>query len=762
MSGRNFRRGIILAIPLFLFFINIVNARGTEDLDVSSCTPETGSTCDVGNCNDNSTSTVGATIEKTDWTKFDWTNVNDSSSNYEIDEVEFHLYHGGESGITNSWTVDWKNEAETSTYCTDTTSHSADPLYVTANTTVSCSWTTAKLNDLRIILTSGDGAGPSDAYVYYIDMFVYVKDNSPWHSSEADNSSGSVFHDDVINHSVIWTDDINTVLSHYKFSTNTSGSWVNSSVSTFTNSWIQTSSNVSSIGSSCAGNVVGWRFFANDSNNNWNSSDIQTYDCYKYGTLQVIWTSGSQINSTTCTSESSCDWIQYATKFANATVTCVGGSGAKCGIVSGSILYNGTLINTTESATPMYLVGGSGSGIYSWGVVEEHGDGGVVDSPGHGAYIGDYEFYNTGDYFNSSVIWFRPDKQINVTQIIVNIDSTDFISDYGVLVDVYICEGDGTYDNKTSCQLVKNDWDPVYEYGKQTINLDTPILVSDYVDYIVDFRSSGSNNNDENDRIMIANDDSATLPRTSYCLSIWGCSNSNDYGNITINGSAITITIENPTTSFATLNNGDSYLLNYTINATQSGTANLYNLSMNFSSSYPSVSANETAGAYMCIGGSCGGEIGESAEFTITIPSTGCTSSAGNTSTGPLACDATATCRCNICYFNSTDLAGNSKNISCQGQNTTFPFLQFINSGSSAEKWQMKVNQSLPSSVKLWGTLNGTWSYDIKPINSSLFAVINASIPDSATEDFWLWTNFTSFDYNDRVTLATNSSSDNV
>jgi hypothetical protein len=57
--------------------------------------------------------------------------------------------------------------------------------------------------------------------------------------------------------------------------------------------------------------------------------------------------------------------------------------------------------------------------------------------------------------------------------------------------------------------------------------------------------------------------------------------------------------------SCGSLSNGQSCQVNFTVNATQSGTKNFYNISINFTSSYSSVTENKTNDAFVCLGGSC-------------------------------------------------------------------------------------------------------------------------------------------------------------
>lgn len=169
-----------------------------------------------------------------------------------------------------------------------------------------------------------------------------------------------VFENEPVNHTI----NISNYPNGYFFSWNgtdgCTGGWQNSS-------WIDVSGsstiawNVSTPTTGCAGKKVAWRFYANNSAG-LRVSDEQYYDVYKYGVLEVDWTTGSEINDTDCTEGSPCEFNLYDFFTANATVTCAGGTGAKCGKVSGGIRYNvstdpDTLINATEGATPLYLKG---------------------------------------------------------------------------------------------------------------------------------------------------------------------------------------------------------------------------------------------------------------------------------------------------------------------------------------------------------------------------------------------------------------------
>lgn len=70
-----------------------------------------------------------------------------------------------------------------------------------------------------------------------------------------------------------WTDT--NGLSGYIFSINQTGSWVNSSFTTFGGT-SNVSENITQITAS-PGTTVQWRFYANDTSNNWNVTDIQSF-----------------------------------------------------------------------------------------------------------------------------------------------------------------------------------------------------------------------------------------------------------------------------------------------------------------------------------------------------------------------------------------------------------------------------------------------------------------------------------------------------
>jgi peptidylprolyl isomerase len=77
--------------------------------------------------------------------------------------------------------------------------------------------------------------------------------------------------------SVLWTDDVN--VSGYIFETNNTGVFVNDTWTPFSDFVSQTSAyaRVTKALTSTIGNFVSWRFWANDTNNNWTAVSLQSF-----------------------------------------------------------------------------------------------------------------------------------------------------------------------------------------------------------------------------------------------------------------------------------------------------------------------------------------------------------------------------------------------------------------------------------------------------------------------------------------------------
>ena len=87
--------------------------------------------------------------------------------------LKYRFRHSGESGISNAWTVAFKNGAYT--YCQNTTiTHVSTDGYVDTNITPLCYGllNSANLTLMNISLTNNDGAGPTTAYVRWVEVFA--------------------------------------------------------------------------------------------------------------------------------------------------------------------------------------------------------------------------------------------------------------------------------------------------------------------------------------------------------------------------------------------------------------------------------------------------------------------------------------------------------------------------------------------------------------------------------------------------------------
>jgi hypothetical protein len=141
-------------------------------------------------------------------------------------------------------------------------------------------------------------------------------------------------------------------VSGYIFSTNNSGTWANSSFVS-TSGQTVTGWNVTVLNST-VGVLVQWKFYANDTSNNWNVSDTYNLTTTSVGKLIV--------NLVYPTAGPTTNVDQNTTFNVNATVTCVDND---CGTVYGTVQYNAssdnpdTPINSTQGATPFYNISGA-------------------------------------------------------------------------------------------------------------------------------------------------------------------------------------------------------------------------------------------------------------------------------------------------------------------------------------------------------------------------------------------------------------------
>jgi len=110
---------------------------------------------------------------------------------------------------------------------------------------------------------------------YYSRIDVYaailsLDTTAPQYSDVGKNDTEIKFND-VVKFYATWSDSVG--LSHYIFSWNNSGYWVNDSAVSLT-FWSNLTQTVTATGKP----EIGWKIYANDSANNWNNTGIQTFN----------------------------------------------------------------------------------------------------------------------------------------------------------------------------------------------------------------------------------------------------------------------------------------------------------------------------------------------------------------------------------------------------------------------------------------------------------------------------------------------------
>ena len=229
------------------------------------------------------------------------------------------------------------------------------------------------------------------------------------------NITGNVFEGMSINHSITITEG---TIDKYLFSWNSTGSWINTSVTDVDAETVYASN--LTIVPSVSGSTVAWKFCANNSVG-WGCSGTYNYSVYSYGTLNVNIT--SPVNYYNFTQNNRFNL--------NATVECVGGAGAKCGTVNGLARYNlsgatpNTPINTSSGATPFYIVGGGVGGEQS--ILDING----TSNNGLGNELQSLQSFNnnqgSGDLTNVLALMYSADlgveEDINVTIRLENVSA---------------------------------------------------------------------------------------------------------------------------------------------------------------------------------------------------------------------------------------------------------------------------------------------------------------------------------------------------
>ncbi|WP_256288787.1 hypothetical protein [Halobellus inordinatus] len=187
----------------------------------------------------------------------------------------------------------------------------------------------------------------------------------------------------------------------------------------------------------------------------------------------------------------------------------VSGSDSPSGQFSPSIGGNLDPTGPGSNNKPVLEVTAHHGSTSSYNPIDTHGDG-----------TNDQGWNIAGDDSNNAKTWIelrvQPDASGEVTELTVNIDRV-YGNEYNPNVDVYMVhetpdttQGEGT--------LVKENWNPSWTTGTQTVTLDTPYKIQSGQDYTIEFVTTNSDGDDTGDYLDIATDDSAS--------SVWVMSDS--------------------------------------------------------------------------------------------------------------------------------------------------------------------------------------------------------------------------------------------
>jgi len=134
------------------------------------------------------------------------------------------------------------------------------------------SWTLPNDADLGTWTINVYANDTSDAWDSNSTTFTVQDAQAPqW--SDAQTNKTPIYENDYVKFTANWTDDV--ALAGYIFSINQTGIWVNSSLTSFIGT-SDVSENTMQI-TATAGTTVQWRFYANDTFDNWNVTDIRSF-----------------------------------------------------------------------------------------------------------------------------------------------------------------------------------------------------------------------------------------------------------------------------------------------------------------------------------------------------------------------------------------------------------------------------------------------------------------------------------------------------
>ncbi|HEY9705069.1 MAG TPA: hypothetical protein V6C58_21700, partial [Allocoleopsis sp.] len=178
----------------------------------------------------------------------------------------------------DAWTLQYTNNSGTTwTTCSSGTT-SLTRQNITCNVANSTGWNITTFSNNFQVRIGGNRNGAADGvsmlvYETYATL-NYTPPNVVPSPQSVQKNQTSVYQNDSILFNSTWIDTDGT-LSHWIFSWNNSGTWVNSTAYAFNLS--TNLSNITQTVNGTGGAVIGWQFFANDTQGGWNTTGIQTF-----------------------------------------------------------------------------------------------------------------------------------------------------------------------------------------------------------------------------------------------------------------------------------------------------------------------------------------------------------------------------------------------------------------------------------------------------------------------------------------------------
>ncbi len=250
-----------------------------ESLTVTACTA---AGCSVANYNDNTTS-IGASLAKNAVDDASISATTGLGGSDTINSVDLHFRWTNVVGLNGNWEIIPQSQDGLTNYCAAITiaqTNTASDEYRVVDIMTGCVDTKAELDDLRLDIKNVDVQSGQTGDVLYVNVtldYTLVVDDSPtWSNPLVDDSTPNL--GQTVVHNITWADD--TALSYATLEINSTGANCDTTANVSSTSLSGTSDVADlswTVENACEGKVIGWKQYANDSANQWNVTDLQTY-----------------------------------------------------------------------------------------------------------------------------------------------------------------------------------------------------------------------------------------------------------------------------------------------------------------------------------------------------------------------------------------------------------------------------------------------------------------------------------------------------